>query len=63
MVQRWGKRRWRIACRAGFLLTLGFAFASAVLDGAVADDVNYALIQAYQNNPQLNAQRAAVRDR
>jgi outer membrane protein len=29
--------------------------------GAFADTLEWALVQAYQNNPQLNAQRAAVR--
>jgi outer membrane protein len=28
---------------------------------ASADTLDWALVQAYQNNPQLNAQRAAVR--
>src|SRR5439155_7337665 len=28
---------------------------------AAADTLNYALVQAYQNNPQLSAQRAATR--
>ena len=37
------------------------ACISAALDGASADTLNSALIQAYQNNPQLNAQRAAAR--
>jgi outer membrane protein len=43
------------------LLATGAVFVSAVPDCALADDINYALIQSYQNNPQLNAQRAAAR--
>src|SRR5437868_14315172 len=46
---------WRAAC-----LALGL-FAAAASDHAAADTMNYALIQAYQNNPQLSAQRAATR--
>jgi outer membrane protein len=33
----------------------------ATLHGARADTLDWALVQAYQNNPQLNAQRAALR--
>src|SRR4051812_37539250 len=58
---RWGEQPCRIAWRAGVLLATGAVFVIAVPDGALADDINYALIQSYQNNPQLNAQRAAAR--
>src|ERR1043165_8966607 len=37
------------------------ALALAAAESAVADTIEAALVQAYQNNPQLNAQRAAVR--
>jgi hypothetical protein len=41
------------------------AFVGAVLgmscQGAVADTLEWALVQAYQNNPSLNAQRASLR--
>src|ERR1700675_566137 len=41
------------------------ALAGAVLGvscaGAAADTLEWALVQAYQNNPSLNAQRAALR--
>jgi outer membrane protein len=53
---------WRpgwVACGAVFAGVGSFAVAS--IDRASADTVNSALIQAYQNNPQLNAQRAAAR--
>src|SRR5262249_31371414 len=54
-----GERPRRIAW--GVRLSLAVLSAGIVLDCANADDINYALIQAYQNNPQLNAQRAAAR--
>jgi len=38
-----------------------FAAAAAALSPACADTLESALIQAYQNNPSLNSQRAAVR--
>ena len=44
-----------IAGAAAFALALGFA------DSAVAETIESALVRAYQNNPQLNAQRASVR--
>ena len=37
------------------------ALAGAALQPAAADTLESALIQSYQNNPQLNAQRAAAR--
>ena len=39
--------------------TFGFLDLGACF--AFADTLPWALVQAYQNNPQLNAQRAAVR--
>lgn len=46
----------------GWGLVIGTAAALAALGtGAFADTIETALSQAYQNNPQLNAQRASVR--
>jgi outer membrane protein len=42
-------------------LAAGIATVLLALDAASADTLNGALIQAYVNNPQLNAQRTAVR--
>jgi outer membrane protein len=42
-------------------LTLGSAAIVAGCTAAVADTLEWALVQAYQNNPSLNAQRAALR--
>jgi outer membrane protein len=41
----------------------GVAVAAAGIGGrqAAADTLEWALVQAYQNNPSLNAQRAALR--
>src|SRR5689334_3780765 len=50
----------RIAWSAGVSLATLTLLLSGV-ERSRADTVNYALIQAYQNNPQLNAQRAAAR--
>src|SRR5437660_1614342 len=50
-----GEGVYRAACLAVLLC------AAAVHDRAAADTLNYALVQAYQNNPQLSAQRAATR--
>src|SRR5918994_7989809 len=46
------------SCFAGAAAVLGWVWNPSV---AVADTMRGALTQAYQNNPQLNAQRAAVR--
>ena len=46
-----------IAAGAGFCLTLGIAAPRM----AAAETIETALAKAYQNNPQLNAQRAIVR--
>ena len=50
--------------RAQFLRPIAcLALAGAVLGcaGAAADTLEWALVQAYQNNPSLNAQRASLR--
>jgi outer membrane protein len=44
---------------AGRILASGACLAMASV--AMADTIEKALVQAYQNNPQINAQRAAVR--
>ena len=49
-VSRWGTR---LASAAALLAVTSL--------GVAADTLEWALTQAYQNNPQLNAQRAAVR--
>ena len=46
--------------RAGVALT-ALIIGHAVTTPALADTIEAALIRAYQNNPQLNAQRASVR--
>src|SRR5262245_59132373 len=45
----------------GALRTLAAIAFTAVVFDASADTLETALVQAYQNNPQLNAQRALVR--
>ena len=48
--------------RSGPLACLALAGALAMCcDGAAADTLEWALVQAYQNNPSLNAQRASLR--
>jgi outer membrane protein len=47
--------------RRGPLSALAVAFAAVACTGASADTLETALVQAYQNNPQINAQRALVR--
>ncbi len=47
--------------RAAASLMLGGAAAVAVCSASSADTLEWALVQAYQNNPSLNAQRAALR--
>jgi outer membrane protein len=42
-------------------LVVSAALACAVATDATADTLEWALVQAYQNNPSLNAQRAALR--
>jgi outer membrane protein len=46
------------SCLVGVTAVLGWAWT---VSGAQADTLRGALTQAYRNNPQLNAQRAAVR--
>src|SRR5215467_7870899 len=52
-----GRRRYRFTFRAGV------AFAALALAGpaANAETLEQALVLSYQNNPQLNAQRASAR--
>ena len=51
--------------RAHILAAAGFCLAIAGIgmgcSGAAADTLEWALVQAYQNNPSLNAQRASLR--
>jgi outer membrane protein len=51
--------------RAHILAAAGFGLAIAGIglgcSGAAADTLEWALVQAYQNNPSLNAQRASLR--
>ena len=55
------KRGLRAYSRATASLILGVAAAIAACTAAAADTLEWALVQAYQNNPSLNAQRAALR--
>jgi outer membrane protein len=54
-----------VAARAYRLAIVGLCVAGAGLSigssGAAADTLEWALVQAYQNNPSLNAQRASLR--
>ena len=52
-------RRAHIRTIAGF--ALGVVATVALSSAAVADTLEWALVQAYQNNPSLNAQRASLR--
>ena len=56
-----GLRRLQIIFRR--LVVLAAGASAVVVTGAVAsaDTLEWALVQAYQNNPSLNAQRAALR--
>jgi outer membrane protein len=47
--------------RAIASLALGCAAVAAGCGGAAADTLEWALVQAYQNNPSLNSQRASLR--
>src|SRR5471032_1164728 len=49
-----------LSLRAGVALA-ALIVGHAVTTPALADTIEAALIRAYQNNPQLNAQRASVR--
>ena len=55
------RRRPRAHSRAAASLILGVAATIAACTVARADTLEWALVQAYQNNPSLNAQRAALR--
>ena len=59
MVSR--KRRSAVAWRVKVALLAASALAGLLVQPAAADTLESALIQSYQNNPQLNAQRAAAR--
>jgi outer membrane protein len=50
-----------IRARRGGGLAAGVALTALAGTAASADTMNWALTQAYQNNPQLNSQRASVR--
>jgi len=54
-------RRLRAHIRFVASLALGSAVIAAACITASADTLEWALVQAYQNNPSLNAQRAALR--
>src|SRR5580693_5927125 len=48
-------------CRPIASLALAGAVLGVNCAGAAADTLEWALVQAYQNNPSLNAQRASLR--
>src|SRR5262249_43882696 len=50
-----------IRSRTGISMAAGVVLSLATILMARADTIEMALVQAYQNNPQLNAQRAATR--
>ena len=50
-----------MATGAGMVLVVASALVSVAVRPALADRLEVALSQAYRNNPQLNAQRAATR--
>src|SRR5262245_28966977 len=47
--------------RTAIAAVAALAFAFGLVEAARADSIEAALVRAYQNNPQLNAQRASVR--
>jgi len=51
----------RALIRAVACLALGIAAVASSAVAATADTLEWALVQAYQNNPSLNAQRASLR--
>ena len=53
-----GLRAWMCAVASFCLVGAGVGVASSE---AAADTLEWALVQAYQNNPSLNAQRATLR--
>ena len=56
----WG-RGLREKIRLLAVLGTAFALIAGCCSKASADTLEWALVQAYQNNPSLNAQRAALR--
>ena len=54
----WGPRKWACGLVVG---TIACAVGPFMLVSAHADTLEGALVQAYQNNPALNSQRASVR--
>ncbi|MGD9920499.1 MAG: TolC family outer membrane protein [Pseudorhodoplanes sp.] len=50
-----------MACSAGFAAERRVAVSGAGVGGGGSTSLEEALVQAYQNNPQINAQRALVR--
>lgn len=50
-----------LVCTSVKALLAAFGLLAAVVPGASAETLQSALVQAYQNNPQLNAQRASAR--
>jgi outer membrane protein TolC len=56
-----GLRLGVIGWRLGFFLAASLGIAAIGNTAASADTLEWALVQAYQNNPSLNAQRAALR--
>jgi outer membrane protein len=55
---RWGAKGWARGLAAG---TVAWTACALFLAPVRADTLEGALVQAYQNNPQLNSQRASVR--
>src|SRR5262249_5262752 len=60
-MERSGVRSREAARRASWALSAGSSLWLAMLAPAWADTLEQALVQAYQNNPQLNSHRAATR--
>src|SRR6266481_1590162 len=54
----WGRKYWVRGLAAGTIACAAWPFAPLSVH---ADSLEGALVQAYQNNPTLNAQRASVR--
>src|SRR6516225_9853227 len=52
---------WGPVLLAQVLLAVGCAVIASGVAPARADTLEWAIVQAYQNNPSLNAQRAALR--
>ena len=55
-----GERAWARVWAVASLCLAGASVGMACSEAA-ADTLEWALVQAYQNNPSLNAQRAALR--